>query len=172
MRVRRSIVAGAATAAFALGATGASTGYAEDSDSVIDDYEMSSPAAAGKKPPKLKVRLIEFEVQPAREFTAAGKTKVVAQNKGTEKHELVVLRGEDPAALPTKPDGSVDEDQLGEDVEVGEIEGVKKKKSKSKTLNLSPPGKYILFCNIVEEEEDGTIVSHFAEGMHTVIDAS
>ena len=153
MRVRRSIVAVMAAAALALGVAG--------------------PAAAGKQPPKLKVRLVEFEVQPAREFTAAGKTKVVAQNKGTEKHELVVVRGDDPAALPTNPeDGSVDEDQLGEDAEVGEIEGVKKKKSKSKTLKLSPPGKYILFCNIVEEEEDGTIVSHFAEGMHTVIDAS
>ena len=54
---------------------------------------------------------------------------------------------------------------------MGEIEDVKPKKKKSKTFKLSP-GTYIVFCNIVEEEEDGTIVSHFAKGMHTVLDAS
>lgn len=150
MRVRRLIVVVTATVALVLGITG--------------------PAAAGKTP-KLKVRLIEFDVKPARIYPDAGKTKVVAQNKGTEEHELVIVRGDDPAALPANPDGSVNEDELAEDDVVGEIEDVKRKKTKSKTFKLSA-GEYIFFCNIVDEEEDGTIVSHFAEGMYTVVTPS
>ena len=34
------------------------------------------------------------------------------------------------------------------------------------TLDLEA-GDYVLLCNIVEEEEDGEVESHFAEGMHT-----
>jgi hypothetical protein len=54
---------------------------------------------------------------------------------------------------------------------VGEIEDVDPKKAKSKTFKRKP-GDYILFCNVVDEEEDGTVVSHFAEGMHTTINFS
>jgi hypothetical protein len=131
---------------------------------------VASPAAAGD-PPKLKVRLIEFEVQPAREFVAKGKTEIVAKNGGTEKHEIVVVRGDDPEALPTDTDGAVDESQIPKKDQLGEIEEFKPKKTKTKVFKLKP-GSYILFCNIVEEEEDGTIVSHFAEGMHATIEAS
>jgi len=130
----------------------------------------STPASA-KEPAKLKVRLIEFEIQPARDFIAKGKTKVVLKNAGTETHEFVVVRGDDAAALPTAADGSVDESQIPKADQVGEVEDIKKGKTKSKVFKLSP-GDYILFCNVVDEEENGTIISHFAEDMYTTIEVS
>jgi hypothetical protein len=127
--------------------------------------------AAAAKPPKVKVQLIEFQVNPALQYVAKGKINFVVKNAGTETHEFVIVRGADPAALPTKPDGSVDEDQIKKSDQVGELENIKKGKTKSKTFKLST-GPYILLCNTVDTEEDGTVVSHFARGMSTVINAS
>lgn len=127
--------------------------------------------AATAKPPKVKVQLIEFQIKPELQFIAKGKTKFVVKNAGTEKHELVIVRGNDPAALPKKADGSVDEEQIPKSNEIGELENIKKGKTKSKTFKLSA-GQYILFCNIVDTEQDGTVVSHFARGMYTTINAS
>jgi len=127
--------------------------------------------AATAKPPKLKVQLIEFQVTPALQYVAKGKINFVVKNAGTEKHEFAIVRGDNPAALPTKADGSVDESQIAKRDKVGELENLKKGKTKSKTFKLSA-GSYILFCNTVDREEDGTIVSHFARGMYTTINAS
>jgi mRNA-degrading endonuclease RelE of RelBE toxin-antitoxin system len=130
----------------------------------------TTPALA-KGEPQLKVRLIEFKVKPARDYVTKGKTKFALKNAGTEVHEFVVVRGDDAAALPTDADGAVDESQIAKKDQIGEVEDIKKGKTVSKIFRLKP-GSYVLFCNIVDEEEDGTIVSHFKEGMHTVIDAS
>ncbi len=121
--------------------------------------------------PKEKVGLIEFEVQPALAYIAKGKTKFIVKNNGTEEHEFVVVRAEDAEALPTAEDGSVDEDQIAKKDQVGELEEIEPGKTKKKTFKLKA-GSYVLFCNIVETESDGTVVSHFAEGMHTTLDAS
>jgi hypothetical protein len=127
--------------------------------------------AATAKPPKVKVQLIEFQINPALQFVAKGKINFVVKNAGTEKHEFVIVRGADPAALPTKADGSVDEEQIPKSDQVGELENIKKGKTKSKTFKLST-GPYILLCNTVDTEADGTVVSHFARGMYTTINAS
>ena len=127
--------------------------------------------AATAKPPKQKVELIEFQVNLAGQYIAKGKSNFVVKNAGTETHEFVIVRGADPAALPTKADGSVDEEQIKKSDQVGELENIKKGKTKSKTFKLSA-GPYILLCNTVDTEEDGTVVSHFARGMSTVINAS
>ncbi len=131
---------------------------------------LAAPAGAGKTP-KLKVKLIEFEVNPARDFISEGKTKVVAKNNGTEEHELVIVKGDDPLALPTDADGAVDEEQIPEEDFIGEIAEFEAGKKKGKAFKL-PAGNYVLFCNITEEEDNGETVSHFAEGMYTTIDAS
>jgi hypothetical protein len=127
--------------------------------------------AAAAAPPKFRVQLIEFQINPALQYIAKGKTNFVVKNAGTELHELVVVRGNDPAALPTKADGSVDEKQIAKRDKVGELADIKKGKTKSKTFKLSA-GSYILLCNTVDTEEDGTVVSHFARGMYTTINAS
>jgi uncharacterized cupredoxin-like copper-binding protein len=126
---------------------------------------------AGASAPKLKVRLIEFKIQPARDFLAAGKTNFVAKNAGGDEHEVVVVRGDDPGALPTKANGAVDEKKIPKADKFGEIEEFKPGKTESKVFKLSP-GSYVLFCNVVEEEADGTVESHFEEGMYTTIEVS
>ena len=127
--------------------------------------------AATAKPPKQNLTLTEYQITPALQFIAKGKSNFVAKNSGTVKHEVVVVRGTDPSALPTKPDGSVDEGQIRKRDKVGETGDLKAGKTKSKTLKLSA-GSYILFCNIIDTEPDGSQVSHFAKGMHTTINAS
>jgi Cupredoxin-like domain len=134
-------------------------------------WSITPALAAAAKPPKVKVQLVEFQVNPALQYVAKGKINFVVKNAGTETHEFVIVRGADPAALPTKPDGSVDEDQIAKSDQVGELENIKKGKTKSKVFKLSA-GPYILLCNTVDTEEDGTVVSHFARGMSTVINAS
>jgi uncharacterized cupredoxin-like copper-binding protein len=131
---------------------------------------LASPAIASSEP-KLKVRLIEYKIQPARDFTAKGKTEIVAKDAGSMKHEFVVVRGDDPTTLPTKPDGSVDESKIPKSDKLGEIEDIKPGKTKAKVFKL-PAGSYIFFCNIVEKHKDGTVVSHFKEGMYTTVEAS
>ena len=133
----------------------------------------AAPAAFAvpAKRPKQKLTLTEYQIAPALQFIAKGKSNFVAKNAGTVKHEVVVVRGADPSALPTKPDGSVDEDQIPKRDKVGETGDVKSGKTKSKTLKLSA-GSYVLFCNIIDAEPDGSQVSHFAKGMYTTINAS
>jgi hypothetical protein len=127
--------------------------------------------AAPAKPPKQSLTLTEYQIAPALQFIANGRSKFVAKNSGTVKHEVVVVRGTDPSTLPIKPDGSVDEDQIPKRDKLGETGDVKAGKTKAKTLKLST-GSYILFCNIVDTEPDGSQVSHFAKGMYTTINAS
>jgi hypothetical protein len=132
----------------------------------------SLPAlAAAAKPPKQKLTLTEYQINSALQYIAKGKSTFVAKNAGTVKHEVVVVRGNDPASLPIKPDGSVDEDQIAKSDKVGEIGNIKQGKTKAKRLKLSV-GSYILFCNIIDTEPDGSQISHFAKGMYTTINAS
>ena len=138
---------------------------------VVGTLVADIAAVTAASVPQEKVRLMEFKVKPQRDFIAAGKTKFVVKNAGTEEHEFVVVRGDDPEALPTAADGSVDEDQIPTADQVGELEEIKPGKTKSKTFKLSADA-YILFCNVVDTESDGTVVSHFAEGMYTTLDVS
>jgi hypothetical protein len=101
----------------------------------------------------------EWIVQPKPDSVEAGDVTFNADNQGGEEHELVIIKGDDPVSLPTKADGSVDEEQLG-DVEVGHIEGIQAGDAKSDTFKLMK-GSYILLCNIVDEMGD----VHYAEGM-------
>jgi hypothetical protein len=77
----------------------------------------------------------------------------------------------DAASLPTKSDGSVDEDQLDR-VKVGEIADVPAGRSQDKTFDLQP-GAYVAFCNIVGGMGMGNGMMggmehvHFDAGMHT-----
>ena len=116
------------------------------------------------KPVPVKVRLQEFTVKTDPSSVPAGPVDFKVKNKGSVTHEMVVVKT-DGAPLPIKADGSVDEDQIPEANQVGEVEDLEP--GDSKTLHTDPlePGSYTLFCNVVQA--DGTTVSHYAEGMHT-----
>ena len=76
-------------------------------------------------------------------------------------HELLVIRSELGLGEFPIVDGAIPEDTL--DI-VDEIEEFASESWASIALDLKP-GRYILLCNIVEIEEDGTLESHFELGM-------
>jgi len=127
----------------------------------------ANATVAAAKPKTVKVILSEWIVKPKPKTVKAGKIKFVAKNIGSDVHELVIVKADDSAALPTDESGSVVEEQIviGE---VGEIEDIESQSSKAKTFRLKP-GTYVLFCNITEEEESGELESHFKEGMYSTL---
>lgn len=98
--------------------------------------------------------LDEWSVVPPAGDLPAGKVAITAENKGSETHELVIVRADDAASLPKKADGSVDEDKIPESKKAGEIADLAAGKTTTKTLEL-PAGDYVAFCNIVEDMGKG-----------------
>lgn len=127
----------------------------------------AAPSAAGSAMPEGTVHVVlsEWIVEPDPGTAPAGDVTFLADDQGGDEHELVMVRADDPADLPTDADGTVDEDQIAEDDFIGEIEELEPGTQDEATFTVEP-GTYVLFCNITEDE-DGEVVSHFAEGMHT-----
>ncbi len=112
------------------------------------------------------VSLKEFAVTPDPIDVDAGETDFTADNIGTEVHEMVIVRAKSAADLPTDADGAVDEEQMVKADQIGEVEDVPVGKTKSISFDLKA-GDYVIFCNIVDDEADGTKLSHFKQGMHS-----
>jgi hypothetical protein len=104
-------------------------------------------------------------VAPAPASAPAGTVTFRADNAGKENHELVVVKGDNPDGLPVK-DGQVDEDSLPQGSFVGEIEPFPAGDRCPGTFQLSA-GSYVLFCNVAEKEPDGSLESHYQEGMRS-----
>ena len=113
---------------------------------------------------EVNVLLSEWIVEPDDSAVDAGEITFVADNQGGETHELVVVRADAIADLPTDENGAFDEEAFGEDNILGEAEDVESGTEQELTLDLEA-GNYVLLCNVIEEEEDGSVESHFAEGM-------
>ena len=111
------------------------------------------------------VGLTEWRVEVDPASVPPGKTTFRVNNEGREVHELVVVKGDRPEALPVK-DGAVDEDALPPGALIGEVEGLKSGGVCPGTFDLQP-GQYVLFCNIVEKEKNGRLESHYERGMRT-----
>ena len=110
------------------------------------------------------VTVQEFEVIPEQASVASGTVTFNVENLGpNDPHELVVVRTDlAPDALPTTEEGAVDEE--GEGVElIGEIEEFPVGETRTAEFDLEA-GKYVLFCNLVEEDE-GQVEAHYREGM-------
>lgn len=126
--------------------------------------------------------LNEFTIKLGSQSLSSGKVLLTANNAGNEEHELVLVRAPAVSDLPTKADGSVDEDKIAETDKVGEIEHVKTHQTKSSTFQLDP-GTYVAFCNLVDQMGAGSMMNgnmnsgpnmgsghvHFARGMHQLI---
>ena len=63
----------------------------------------------------------QFAVEPDPISVDAGSVEIVAKNQGADTHELVIVKGDDPALLPVDEYGGVIEDDLPEDDLIGEI---------------------------------------------------
>ncbi len=125
------------------------------------DFEVTAPAGT-----EVAVTLQEFAVLPDVTSVPAGSVTFTATNVGPmDPHELVVVKTDLAAGdLPTREDGSYDEDADGAEV-LGEIEEFPVGETMSLTLDLEP-GHYVLLCNLVEEE-DGKVEAHYRLGMYT-----
>jgi uncharacterized cupredoxin-like copper-binding protein len=133
-----------------------------------DDDSASGDGGGGDS---VNVVLSEWIVEPDPTTAAAGSVEFVASNEGGETHELVIVKGDDADALPIDDTGKIQEDDLEEGTFIGEIEEFEAGTEASATFDLDA-GTYLLFCNIVEEEDDGSFESHFLEGMVNTISVS
>ncbi|MXZ62290.1 MAG: hypothetical protein F4Y98_01430 [Chloroflexi bacterium] len=142
----------------------------------VSALEAAAAAPAPPTPGFIDIQLQEWGVIPLNvekkngEFTVAAGTYVInTDNIGpVDPHELVIIRT-DLAETDLLQDerGFVLEDGEGIDAFLGEIEEYDVGGSMAGIFKLTP-GRYILFCNIVELEE-GEWESHFNEGMRTVL---
>lgn len=169
--------------AAAVLALGAMSSACTDDGKDVRSVDVSSGSASGSDAggctstalgdTAVAVTLREFTVVPDRARVAAGRVVLSARNTGDDTHELVVVRGSDPSALPTvsSPDpllnGTVDETKLGAAAFLGEIEGVTAGQTCAVTFPLSA-GSYVLFCNIAEKH-GGKVENHFQLGMRTTL---
>jgi uncharacterized cupredoxin-like copper-binding protein len=133
----------------------------------LDDNQTSgtsAPAGAAAAAPvaadsaatagNVQVGMGDYIFQPQDATAAAGKVKISAVNDGKLPHELVLAKTNvDPSQLPTKPDGSVNEEKLNSP---GEIPDVAAGETKRGAINLAP-GRYVMFCNLP---------GHYAQGMY------
>ncbi len=119
---------------------------------------------------KVKLDLGEWAVTPNVTSVANGDVTFDIDNKGPDhQHELVIIRTDfAPDKLPTKDDGSADAEAAGVDV-VGQIQKVETGDKGSGTFTLDP-GKYILICNLVDEQ-DGQKIVHYQKGMRVAFTA-
>ena len=146
--LRRALTIGGV---LALGMTGVACGGDDDDsgsdtiDVVLSEWSVEAPATA-----------------------KAGAVTINASNEGGETHELVIVRAPSSDGFVSDDTGKVDEDGFAEGDFIGEIEEFEAGTTASAVFDLTP-GTYVLFCNIVEEEADGSFESHFMEGMHTTI---
>jgi len=133
--------------------------------SVAESASAASPAPSGST--SVSVGLQEFAIVPSVASVPAGTVKFVAKNTGPDDvHEMVVLRTDlDPAALPVDKDGKADEEADGI-TSIGETGDVAVGETKDVSFDLAP-GKYVLICNIVQTEPDGSIEAHYKVGMRT-----
>ena len=92
----------------------------------------------------LRVELNEWSVHAGKNTVPAGVIQFIADNTGTETHELVVVKN-------------------GE--ELVEIEGLKAGYVQAMRFRLEP-GEYELACLLVETEPSGEKEDHYQRGMH------
>ena len=126
----------------------------------------ASPSAAAART-SVNVTLQEFAIIPDVASVPAGTVTFVAKNTGPDDvHELVVVKSDLGAAnLPVNKDGKATEDVPGVTL-IGEIEDIDVGATKQADLQLTP-GKYVLICNIVQTEPDGSLEAHYKVGMRT-----
>jgi len=145
----------------------ASSAVATSSAAPSDAPSATVTSPAPSQVTTVSVALQEFAIVPSVASAPAGKVTFVAKNTGPDDvHEMVVLRTDlDPAALPVDNDGKADEEGDGI-MSIGETGDVAVGATKDVAFDLAP-GKYVLICNIVQTEPDGSKEAHYKVGMRT-----
>lgn len=126
-----------------------------------------APVGAGRlADAEVHVELDEWRVSPDTDGVAAGTIEFEITNAGEDEHELAITRGRSADALPLDDDETVEIPALEDQgLFVGEVEAFPPGEECTGTFDLEP-GRYVLFCNLIHEEEEG-VENHFQEGMAT-----
>jgi hypothetical protein len=156
-------------------ASGSASATGSASGSATGSATGTASAAARCKPvgdiadatTQVAVRLDERVIVPNPRSVPAGRVGFVVENVGKEPHELVIIKGVAPGALPTHRHGALDESRLPAGALVGEIEAFPAGESCDGVFALTP-GEYTLVCNLTEKE-DKRVESHLGEGMVTTL---
>ncbi len=135
-----------------------------------DDGDDATPAASETTTSAevhVAVTLQEFAVSADPASVPAGPVTFDVTNDGPDDvHEFVVISTDlGPTELPADKDGAVVEDGEGMEV-VDEIEDIPVGESPTLSVDLDA-GSYVLICNILQKEPDGTLESHYSVGMRT-----
>lgn len=132
----------------------------------------ASPSAAAPATTTVKVTLQEFAVIPDVTSVPAGTVTFIATNTGPDDvHELVVIKSDLAIGdLPVDADGMVTEGADGVAL-IGEVEDIPINATKEVALELEP-GKYVLICNILQTEPDGSLEAHYKVGMRTAFEVT
>lgn len=147
-------------------ASGSASGVASGSGSATGVAECTPFGEGRLADEEIDVVLDEWSVAPDVETAPAGAIEFELTNVGEDEHEFAVTRGDSIEALPLAEDDTVDIPALEEQGEfVGEVEAFPSGGECTGTFDLEP-GRYVLFCNLVHEEEEG-VENHFQEGMAT-----
>jgi uncharacterized cupredoxin-like copper-binding protein len=132
----------------------------------------ASPASVAAPSTTVNVTLKEWGLNTSASSVPAGDVTFNITNNGKDDHEIAIVKlkpGADPGKLPLAKNGSVDEDNIARAGEiVGEAEDIAPTTNKTLKLALQP-GRYVIMCNMVENEDDGTIEAHFDKGMKTLL---
>ena len=124
---------------------------------------LASCGDDGKQISFVDVPMTEWEITPEVTSVPAGEVRFTTTNAGTISHELVIIKtGLPPNQLPTREDGSADEDRMEA---IGRVRAVTPGAFERATLTLDP-GRYALICSIVDAQ-GGESRSHYQLGMHT-----
>lgn len=149
-------------------ASGSGTGSGSGSGTgVAGGLATCNEVGAGRlEDAEVHVELDEWRVSPDRASVDAGTILFELTNAGKDEHEFAVTRGDSIEDLPLAEDETVDIPFLVERGDfVGEVEAFPSGTDCSGAFDLDP-GRYVLFCNLVHEEQEG-VENHFQEGMAT-----
>jgi len=107
------------------------------------------------------VGLTDYAISVSPATGPAGELTFEISNTATQEHEMVILKTDlSPEALPTKDDGTLDEEGAGVEP-IDEVEGVQAATTETLTVDLES-GSYVLVCNIYN---DKTGEAHYPLGM-------
>jgi uncharacterized cupredoxin-like copper-binding protein len=141
-----------------------------EGDPTVADAPTDEPQATEEvaDTDTVEVELGEWSVFPDPDAVHADEITFEVSNGGQDPHEFVIVKSDlEPGELPTADDGSVDEEQV--DV-IDEVEEIEAGGDGEVEVDLEA-GSYVLFCNLVEEE-DGETEVHYKLGMRTAFTVS
>jgi uncharacterized cupredoxin-like copper-binding protein len=131
-------------------------GCGDDDETTTQTQPQTQTTGEGGGPATLEIKMGDYYFDPKNVTAQAGTTTIEAPNVGKVEHELVLFKSNlNPAKLPTKANGEVDEDKLeqtGNEL-VGEVEA-EPGETKSGKFNLTA-GKFVMICNIPGHYEKG-----------------